>query len=108
MGAPPAVGDAGASAGGAAQGLANSLRGLGQGVQPPLVDRLPSVRMPALLLAGALDAKYAALSREMSRAMPDARRVIVPDAGHAVHLERPQAFQYAVLDFLAVAGGARA
>ena len=83
-----------------ARGLANSLRGLGQGTQPPLFERLPAVTMPALVIAGALDERYAALGREMSRAMPRARLVVVPDAGHTVHLEQPEAFQRTVLDFL--------
>ncbi|HKX18425.1 MAG TPA: 2-succinyl-6-hydroxy-2,4-cyclohexadiene-1-carboxylate synthase [bacterium] len=83
-----------------ARGLANSLRGLGQGTQPPLFDRLPTVAMPALLIAGALDGRYAALGREMSRSMRAARLVVVPDAGHTVHLEQPEVFQRAVLDFL--------
>lgn len=88
-----------------AQGLANSLRGLGQGAQPPLFDRLPAVAMPALLIAGELDARYATLGREMSRRMPNARLVIVPAAGHAVHLEQPDAFRRAVLEFLRAVEG---
>lgn len=88
-----------------AQGLANSLRGLGQGAQPPLFERLPAVAAPALLIAGELDARYATLSREMSRRMPNARLVIVPAAGHAVHLEQPAAFQRAVLGFLQTVEG---
>lgn len=81
-------------------GLANSLRGMGQGVQPPMHDRLPLLRVPTLLLAGALDPDYCALAREMSRVIPGARAVIVPDAGHAVHLEQPEAFYRIVLEFL--------
>lgn len=88
-----------------AQGLANSLRGLGQGAQPPLFDRLPTVAMPALLIAGELDTRYATLGREMSRRMPNARLVIVPAAGHAVHLDQPETFQRAVLGFLQTAEG---
>lgn len=87
-----------------ARGLANSLRGLGQGTQPPLFDRLPAVAVPALLIAGELDTRYAALAREMCRAMPDARLIVVPGAGHTVHLEEPGAFQRAVLDFLETPG----
>ena len=41
----------------------------------------------ALLLAGAEDAKYAAIAAEMAAAMPTARAELVPDAGHAAHLE---------------------
>jgi 2-succinyl-6-hydroxy-2,4-cyclohexadiene-1-carboxylate synthase len=83
-----------------AVGLANSLRGLGQGRQPPLFDRLEAIAVPALLVAGALDAAYTALGREMSRRMPNARLLVVENAGHAVHLEQPKAFDDAVTDFL--------
>ncbi len=87
-----------------ARGLANSLRGMGQGAQPPLWDRLPSLSVPALLLVGALDAAYCAHGREMSRLLPGARLVVVPDAGHTVHLEQPEIFQRTVLEFLAAVG----
>ncbi len=53
-----------------------------------------------LLLTGALDDKYCDLARRMAAVLPDARTEIVPDAGHAVHLERPQAFASAVRGFL--------
>jgi len=81
-------------------GLANSLRGAGQGTQPPMHDRLPELRMPTLLIAGALDPDYGALGREMSRLIPASRLVIVPDAGHTVHVEQPDAFYRVVQDFL--------
>jgi 2-succinyl-6-hydroxy-2,4-cyclohexadiene-1-carboxylate synthase len=81
-------------------GLANSLRGVGQGAQPPMHDRLPELPMPMLLIAGALDADYCTLGREMSRLIPGSRLVIVPDAGHTVHVEQPDAFYRVVLNFL--------
>jgi 2-succinyl-6-hydroxy-2,4-cyclohexadiene-1-carboxylate synthase len=83
-----------------AHGLANSLRGMGQGVQPPMHDHLPRLRIPTLLVVGALDAPYCALGAEMSRMIPEARLVIVPGAGHAVHLEQPEGFRRHVLEFL--------
>ncbi|MEE8338231.1 MAG: 2-succinyl-6-hydroxy-2,4-cyclohexadiene-1-carboxylate synthase [Dehalococcoidia bacterium] len=83
-----------------ATGLANSLRGMGAGAQEPIHDRLREVRVPALLVAGALDEKFAAIAREMAQALPDARVELIEDAGHAAHIERPQAFGEAVLDFL--------
>ncbi len=82
-------------------GLANSLRGIGQGVQPPMHDRLPLLRVPTLLIAGALDPDYCALAREMHTVIPASKLVIVPDAGHAVHLEQPEVFIQTVLEFLA-------
>lgn len=82
------------------RGLANSLRGMGTGQMAPLWERLPGLATPALLLAGALDTKYCALARQMAARWPAARLAIVPDAGHTVHLERPEAFREAVLSFL--------
>jgi 2-succinyl-6-hydroxy-2,4-cyclohexadiene-1-carboxylate synthase len=71
-------------------GLASALRLLGAGAQAPLWDRLAGLRCPTLLVAGALDGKFAAIATEMAAAIgPAARRVLVPGAGHAVHLERP-------------------
>jgi 2-succinyl-6-hydroxy-2,4-cyclohexadiene-1-carboxylate synthase len=83
-----------------ARGLANSLRGMGQGAMAPLHPRLARLKPPALLVSGALDAKYGALMDDMAAAMPRARRAVVPDAGHAAHAERPEAFLEAVLPFL--------
>jgi 2-succinyl-6-hydroxy-2,4-cyclohexadiene-1-carboxylate synthase len=75
-----------------AGGLAYALRRLGTGAQAPLWERLAGLRPPALLVAGALDAKFAGIARDMAAAMgPGARVALVPGAGHAVHLERPDA-----------------
>ncbi len=81
-------------------GLANSLRGAGAGQEAPVLGRLGELRMPTLLIAGALDQKYVALARKMSDALPCVRTQIVQDAGHATHLEQPEAFHRAVGEFL--------
>lgn len=85
-------------------GLANSLRGMGQGAQPAFRDRLGAVRAPALLLAGEEDAKFRALAAEMAAAMPNARAATIPGAGHAAHFEQPGQFDALVLDFLRAQG----
>ena len=82
-------------------GLANSLRGLGTGVQPSLWDRLAGLDMPSLLIVGALDAKYLEIGQAMTGRLPKARLAIVPEAGHTVHLEQPDRFDRLVLDHLA-------
>jgi 2-succinyl-6-hydroxy-2,4-cyclohexadiene-1-carboxylate synthase len=84
------------------RGLANSLRGMGTGHQEPLWDRLVLLDMPTLLIAGALDTKYCAIARQMAVALPNAELAIVPNAGHAVHLEQPDVFTQHVLQFLQV------
>lgn len=82
-------------------GLANSLRGMGQGAQPSLWDRLGEVRVPTLLIAGALDTKFAELAIQMHHGIPDAEIALVRRAGHAVHLESPAQFFEIVQTFLA-------
>ena len=82
-----------------ASGLAQSLRGAGTGVQPPLHARLPTLRIPVLLIAGELDTKFTTIARFMAQALPHAQLCIVPGAGHAVHLERPEEFDALVGNF---------
>ena len=80
-------------------GLANSLRGMGTGAQPNLRPRLPSLAVATLLLAGADDPKCVVVNREMAQLLPNARLVVLPNAGHNVHLERPGVFIDNVLGF---------
>lgn len=82
------------------QGLANSLRGMGTGVQPALWDQLSTLSVPTLLLAGELDQKFKGIAAQMATYLPNARVAIIPDAGHTIHLEQPLAFQEQVLTFL--------
>jgi 2-succinyl-6-hydroxy-2,4-cyclohexadiene-1-carboxylate synthase len=85
---------------GDAHELAASLRGLGPGTQPPLFDQLSGVKVPVLLVAGALDTKFVAIARELARLLPQAEVCEIPDAGHAAHVEQPASFARAVSDFL--------
>ncbi|MBI4202695.1 MAG: 2-succinyl-6-hydroxy-2,4-cyclohexadiene-1-carboxylate synthase [Chloroflexi bacterium] len=80
-------------------GLANSLRGIGTGAQPALHDRLGEISAPTLFLAGEEDSRYAAIAREMHEAVAGSRLCIIKEAGHAAHLEQPQAFIQAVETF---------
>ena len=81
-------------------GLANSLRGLGTGVQSSLWECLPDLRIPTLLIAGELDSKFVGIARAMAQALPTATLAIIPDAGHTVHLEQPDEFNRLVSAWL--------
>lgn len=80
-------------------GLANSLRGIGTGMQPSLHERLQELHIPVLLIAGELDTKYCAIARQMAAALPDSTLHIVSNAGHTVHLEQPAMFTALVSQF---------
>ena len=81
-------------------GLALSLRGAGQGSMEPLHDRLASVRIPTLVIAGALDPIGLARAEMVAAYVPGARLEIAPGAGHMPHLESPARFRSLTLDFL--------
>jgi len=83
------------------EGLANSLRGIGLGAQPPLAESLAGLEVPALLITGALDARFGEAADELARRIPRACRAVLPQAGHAAHLENPRAFARALRRFLA-------
>jgi 2-succinyl-6-hydroxy-2,4-cyclohexadiene-1-carboxylate synthase len=81
-------------------GLASSLRLAGQGAVAPMWDRLHEIRVPVLVVAGADDGRYTALGRRLVDRLTDATLALVPGAGHAAHLERPQSFLDAVLPWV--------
>jgi 2-succinyl-6-hydroxy-2,4-cyclohexadiene-1-carboxylate synthase len=70
-------------------GLAQALRQLGPGALPPVWRRLAQLPMPVTLVVGRRDEKFQAIAARMAGAIPRARTVSVPEAGHAVHLEAP-------------------
>ena len=72
--------------------LAACLRGGGTGSQRSYWEALPAIRTPTTLLTGGLDEKFARIAERMAEELPEGRHVRVPDAGHAVHLERPSAW----------------
>jgi 2-succinyl-6-hydroxy-2,4-cyclohexadiene-1-carboxylate synthase len=84
-----------------AAGLANSLRGVGTGVQPGLQEQLAQLDLPVMLMAGELDTKFCALAGQMALQIPRAVVRIIPGAGHTVHLEQPELFVRHVREFCA-------
>lgn len=81
-------------------GLANVLRGLGQGTVPFVGGRLKDLNVPTLLLVGQQDAKYVAIANQMAATMSQAEVVEIAGAGHAVHREQPDVFLHHVMAFL--------
>lgn len=78
---------------GTAAGLADSLRRAGTGAQDPLWDRLSSLGMPVLIVAGQLDTKFRTLAERLHEAIGTNSSVaLIEGAGHACHLEKPDEF----------------
>ncbi|MCL1631750.1 2-succinyl-6-hydroxy-2,4-cyclohexadiene-1-carboxylate synthase [Sporolactobacillus sp. CPB3-1] len=82
-----------------ANGLACSLRGMGTGAQPSWWAHLPDLRMPTLMITGAIDKKFCVIASEMQKRVPYAEWRTILDSGHAVHLERPKSFMNLVRSY---------
>jgi pimeloyl-ACP methyl ester carboxylesterase len=65
------------------------------------LDRLTTVTVPTLVIAGERDASDTVdIVRIIADAVPRAESVIIGRAGHHVNLEQPMEFNRVVLDFL--------
>jgi 3-oxoadipate enol-lactonase len=68
---------------------------------PSLTGYLRGLRLPTLILNGALDDPgYREIATALLREIPDARRCEFPDAGHLLNLEAPDTFNARLLSFL--------
>ena len=70
------------------------------GPASPVIDELADIDKPALVIVGEQDETYLRASEVMEKRLPQARRVLIPAAGHVVNLDEPEAFDRAVLDFV--------
>jgi len=86
-------------------GLEASLLQAGTGAQDPSWDRLHRLDMPVLVVAGERDERFAALGRRLQASIGgNASFATVPGAGHAAHLEQPEAFLAVLRPWLAAHG----
>lgn len=83
-----------------AQGLAHAARGMLAQTGSTVIDGLPSIRVPTLIIVGDRDQPFQAPSAYMARKVPGARLEIIPDAGHWANLDQPEIFNRVLLDFL--------
>lgn len=81
-------------------GLANSLRGLGTGMQPSVWNSLHKINCPVLLAAGEWDEKFVLIAQEMKKRIEKSVFFKISDAGHAIHVEQPRKFGKIVSGFL--------
>jgi pimeloyl-ACP methyl ester carboxylesterase len=83
-----------------AQGLAHAARGILRQSDSGVIESLPSIKSPTLVLAGAKDVQFLAATDYMAAKIPGAERVIIEGAGHAANIDQAEAFNKAVRGFL--------
>ena len=83
-----------------ARGLALSARGMLAMFGTHVIDALPEVRVPTLVIVGENDQPFLPATDYMAAKIPGARKAVIEGAGHAANIERADAFNAALLEFL--------
>jgi pimeloyl-ACP methyl ester carboxylesterase len=87
-----------------ADGLAKAARGMLTQRDAGVMNSLAQVAVPSLIVVGADDTPFLAASDYMTAKIPGAKKVVIPDAGHASNIDQPAAFNRAIGDFLDALG----
>jgi pimeloyl-ACP methyl ester carboxylesterase len=85
-------------------GLAHAARGILTQHDASVIDALPLLDIPALVLVGARDKDYLSAADYMAGKLPRAVHAVIPDAGHVSNRDQPEVFNRQVLAFLGRAG----
>ena len=84
-----------------ATGLARAGRGMLTQKNARVIESLPNIKVPSLVVVGEKDTPFLAASDYMTAKIPGAEKAIIPNAGHAANIDNPAAFNAALESFLA-------
>lgn len=87
-----------------ATGLARAARGILTQRDSAVLDGLPRIAVPTLVVVGENDATFRPGSTYMAEKIPGARLVVIPGAGHAPMITHAGAFEAEVSAFLSGVG----
>jgi pimeloyl-ACP methyl ester carboxylesterase len=83
-------------------GVVRSWRTFRHALKDPIEEKLPQVRVPALVVHGSRDRiSPRSWAEEVARLLPDGRLVVLPHAAHAANYSAPAELARAVRSFLA-------
>jgi pimeloyl-ACP methyl ester carboxylesterase len=83
-----------------AQGLAHAARGMLAQKDASLIDSLPAIKVPTLVIVGDKDTPFIAACEYMAKKIAGARLEVIRDAGHSSNLDQPEAFNRVLGSFL--------
>ena len=83
-----------------AQGLAHAARGMLAQQDSRIIDSLPGIAVPTLIVVGDQDTPFLAPCEYMAKKIPGARLEVIAGAGHSSNLDQPEAFNRVLADFL--------
>jgi 2-succinyl-6-hydroxy-2,4-cyclohexadiene-1-carboxylate synthase len=80
------------------QELARSLLNMGTGSQPSLWSELAQAKIPLHLIVGTADPKFCTINQKMQQLCPTAQLHAIPNIGHNLHIEAPDAIVKIILN----------
>ena len=83
-----------------AKGLALAARGMLTQRDAAVISSLPEIKVPAIVIVGSEDAPFLAASDYMASKIPGAKKAVIEGAGHAANIDKPEAFNAALTEFL--------
>ncbi|MFN2372251.1 MAG: alpha/beta fold hydrolase [Cyclonatronaceae bacterium] len=81
-------------------GAARSITGFGSGVVEPVWDRLASIEIPVLLLAGETDDGYRKIAADAASHIRLAEYKVIPSSGHRIHSDNPDEYIQAIVSWI--------
>jgi pimeloyl-ACP methyl ester carboxylesterase len=82
------------------EGLPRAARGVMAQKDARVITSLDSITVPTLVIVGAQDTDFLAGADYMHRHIPNSRKVVIDNAGHAANMDQPETFNAAVRDLL--------
>jgi pimeloyl-ACP methyl ester carboxylesterase len=84
-----------------ADGLVRAGRGMLTQRDPHVINSLPNIAVPSIVIVGANDTPFLNAADYMAAKIPGARKAVIPDAGHSANIDQPEIFNRVVTEFLA-------
>lgn len=83
-----------------AEGLVRAGRGMLTQRDDRVMRLLPEIKVPSLVIVGSEDKPFLNAADYMAAKIPGSRKVVIPGAGHAANIDRPDIFNREVVGFL--------
>lgn len=83
-----------------AEGLVLAARGMLTQRDARVIESLPDIKVPTIVVVGANDSPFLKAADYMAAKIPGASKVVIPNAGHAANLDQPELFNSEIGRFL--------
>lgn len=83
-----------------AEGLSRAARGMLTQRDSSVIDVLPSIAVPSIVVVGADDAPFLNAADYMASKISGAEKAVIAGAGHAANIDQPEAFNDVLVRFL--------